>query len=191
MIRNASLNFVFQKMYIYDLVDAMSLLDVVKCYNVLKVDQIQCTCIFIKMFSYPCRQLNMVPSFARPVPQLCMISNAVMDDIYCTRWNYLLSTFNQPWLSAEKLQIFCDAVFQKSGELQNCLGFVDGAVIPASRPGKNQRVLHNSRKKVYAIKFQSVSVPNGLLANLYGPVEGTRHDSAMQQSLACITNCNN
>ena len=121
----------------------------------------------------------MVPRFARPVPQLCMISNAVMDDIYCTRWNYLLSTFNQPWLSAEKFHIFCDAVFQKSGELQNCLGFVDGTIIPVSRPGKSQSVLHNSRKKVHAIKFQLVPVSNGLLANLYGPVEGKRHDSAM------------
>lgn len=30
---------------------------------------------------------------------------------------------------------------------------------------------------VHAIKIQSVAVPNGLVANLYGPVEGKRHDS--------------
>ena len=29
------------------------------------------------------------------------------------------------------------------------------------------------------IKFQSVAAPNGLVANLFGPVEGRRHDSAM------------
>ena len=60
--------FRFLKIDIYDLVDAMSLLDLVKCYNVLKVDQIECTCIFLKRFVYPCRYLNMVPRFARPVP---------------------------------------------------------------------------------------------------------------------------
>ena len=32
---------------------------------------------------------------------------------------------------------------------------------------------------MHAIKFQSVVAPNGLLANLYGPVEGRRHDSAL------------
>ena len=37
----------------------------------------------------------------------------------------------------------------------------------------------NGYKKVYAIKFQSVVAPNGLIANLFGPVEGRRHDSSM------------
>ena len=32
---------------------------------------------------------------------------------------------------------------------------------------------------MHAIKFQSVVAPNGLVANLYGPVEGKRHDSGM------------
>ena len=32
---------------------------------------------------------------------------------------------------------------------------------------------------MHAIKFQSVVAPNGLVANLYGPAEGKRHDSGM------------
>ena len=120
----------------------------------------------------------MVPRFARPVSQLCMISNLVMDHIY-TRWNHLLSTFNQAWLSAENLQRFCIAVFQKSGASHNCFGLVDGTVRPVSRPGEKQRVLNNGHKKIHAIKFQSVAVPNGLVANLYGPIEGKRHDNSM------------
>ena len=39
--------------------------------------------------------------------------------------------------------------------------------------------LYNGHKRVYTIKFQSVVAPNGLIANLYGPVEGKRHDSRM------------
>ena len=39
--------------------------------------------------------------------------------------------------------------------------------------------MYNGRKNVHAIKFQSVVAPNGLVANLYGPVEGKRHDSGM------------
>ena len=65
------------------------------------------------------------------------------------------------------------------GALENCFGFVDGTVRPICKPGKNQRVLYNGHKKVHAIKFQSLAVPNGLVANLFGPVEGKRHDSAM------------
>ena len=32
---------------------------------------------------------------------------------------------------------------------------------------------------IHALKFQSIVAPNGLIANLFGPVEGCRHDSAM------------
>ena len=39
--------------------------------------------------------------------------------------------------------------------------------------------MYNGHKKVHAIKFQSIAIPNGLIANLYGPVEGKRHDSAI------------
>ncbi|CAH3172856.1 unnamed protein product [Porites lobata] len=44
---------------------------------------------------------------------------------------------------------------------------------------KKQRVVYNGHKRVHALKFQSVVVPNGLIANLYGPVEGARHDAGM------------
>ena len=43
----------------------------------------------------------------------------------------------------------------------------------------SNEILYNGHKKVHAIKFQSVVAPNGLVANLYGPVEGKRHDSGM------------
>ncbi|CAB4033906.1 Hypothetical predicted protein [Paramuricea clavata] len=170
--------FRFLKGHIYILVDAMKLPEVIKCYNGLLVDRVEALCIFLKRFAYPCRYLDMMPRFGRPVPQLCMISNAVMSFLY-TQWNHLLSTFDQPWLTSDNIEEFCHAVFQKSGALENCFGFVDGTVRPICKPGKNQRVLYNGHKKVHAIKFQSLAVPNGLVANLFGPVEGKRHDSAM------------
>ena len=170
--------FRFLKNDIYNLVDIMRLPDILTCYNGVKVDRIDGMCIFLKRFAYPCRYLDMIPRFARPVPQLCMISNLVMDHIYTT-WNHLLSTFNQECLSIQNLIKFSDAVFQNSGAIDNCFGFVDGTVRPVSRPGKNQRVLYNGHKKVHAIKFQSLAVPNGLVANLYGPVEGKKRDSSM------------
>ena len=32
---------------------------------------------------------------------------------------------------------------------------------------------------MHALKYQAIATPNGLVANLYGPVEGRRHDSGM------------
>ena len=41
---------------------------------------------------------------------------------------------------------------------------------PISKPGENQRIVYNGHKRVHAIKFQSVALPNGLIENMYGPV---------------------
>ena len=56
---------------------------------------------------------------------------------------------------------------------------MDETVRTVCRPTNNQRVLFNGHKRIYAIKFQSVVAPNGLIANLHGPVEGKKLDSAM------------
>jgi hypothetical protein len=66
--------------------------------------------------------------------------------------------------------------------MYNCWGFVDGTVHPVCRPGRNQQIIYNGHKRVHSIQFQSVALPNGLVGNLYGPVEGKWHDSGMLAS---------
>lgn len=135
-------------------------------------------CTLLKRFAYPFRYLDMIPRFARPVPQLSMITNHMINLIY-NNWYHLLSDIYQPWLSSVNLQNFTEAIRQPSAPLDICWGFVDWTVRPVSLPGTNHSVLYNGHKKVHAFKFQSVVAPNGLIANLFGPVEGKRHDSGM------------
>ena len=90
-----------------------------------------------------------------------------------------MSNLNQPWFSPQCLQGFCNNIHQKGAALSNCWGFVDGTVRPISRTNENKKILYNGHKKVHAIEFQSVVSPNGLVANLYGPVDGKRHNSGM------------
>ncbi|CAH3023901.1 unnamed protein product [Porites evermanni] len=54
-----------------------------------------------------------------------------------------------------------------------------GTVRGICRPETNQRVVYNGHKRVHGLKFQSVALPNNLIGNLYGPVEGHRHDARM------------
>ena len=91
----------------------------------------------------------------------------------------LLNNLNQPWLAPENLQVYADAIYNKGAALDTCCGFIDGSVRPICRPKENQRVVYNGHKRVHALNFQSVVTPNGLIANLFGPVEGRRHDSGM------------
>ena len=61
--------------------------------------------------------------FGRPVPELSMITNQVVDFIYdqhahrLTQWNYQL-------LSPQCLRRYAEAVARKGGALANCFGFI-------------------------------------------------------------------
>ena len=62
------------------------------------IDGLEALCIMLKRYVYPCRYYDLVPIFARPVPQLCIITNQVTNFIF-DRWANLLRTLNQNWLS--------------------------------------------------------------------------------------------
>lgn len=61
----------------------------------------------------------------------------------------------------------------------DCWGFIDGTLRPNCRPGRNQQLVFSGHKRTHGLKFQGLTTPNGLVAHLSGPYEGTRHDSGM------------
>ena len=126
-------------------------------------------CILLKRFAFPCRFSDMIPIFGRPVPELWMINNTVIDWVY-NHHRHRIMDWNPNVLSPIQLENYAEAVFNKGAALRNCFGFVDGTVRPISRPDENQRVVYNGHKRVHGLKFQSVVIPNGLIAHLYGPV---------------------
>ena len=164
-----NVNFRFKKNEIPVLARAMDIPEKFTCPQGTICEGIEGLCILLRRFCYPCRYSDLVPMFGRPVPELCMISNEVLDFIYerhrekITRWNHQL-------LNPHCLQKYADAVHQKGAALDNCFGFVDGTVKAICRPGQMQRTVYNGHKRVHALKYQSLALPNGLIANLFGPV---------------------
>ena len=101
--------------------------------------------------------------------------NKLFDRIYNHHGNRV-TEWNQDILAPVKLQTYVDAITAKGSPLENCFGFVDGTVRPISGLGANQRLVYNGHKRVHALKFQSVALPNGLIGNLYGPVGKCNHN---------------
>lgn len=64
------------------LIEILNLPQEIVCYNKVTCGIEEAFCIFLKRFAYPCRYQDLIHRFARPVPQLCMISNVVMNHIY-------------------------------------------------------------------------------------------------------------
>jgi hypothetical protein len=151
------------------LFEALGIPPIFKCKQGTLCSGMEGLCIFFKRFSYSCRYSDMIPMFGRPVPELCMITNVVVDWIF-ENHKHLIMEWNDNILDPPAMQTYATAIHNKGAALDNCIGFVDGTVRPICRPKKNQRIVYNGHKRVHALKFQSMVIPNGLIANLYGPI---------------------
>ncbi len=85
----------------------------------------------------------------------------------------------QPFLDDDHLVDYANATESAGCPLENVIGFIDGTLIENCRPSENQQLLYNGKDKIHGLKYQSLMLPNGLTANLYGPVVGSRHDSIL------------
>ena len=128
----------------------------------------------------------MASRFGRNTSFLCLIFNAVLDHVYLHH-HHRLESWDQPFLSPEQLNTYATTIHNHGAPLSNCFGFVDGTVRHISGPKYLQRVMYNGHKRVHGMKFQSVVLPNGIIANLAGPYEGRRHDSTMLQQSGLLT----
>ena len=163
------LDFPVDKRNIALLVEALRVSPIFKCSNGTICDGTEGLCIVLKRFAYPCRYSDMMPIFRRSVPELSLICNKVTDWIYNTH-GYKVTRCNHGILNPPLIATYADAVHSKGAALDNCFSFIDGTVRPISRPMSNQRVVYNGNRRVHALKFQAVTLPSGLIANIYGPV---------------------
>ncbi|CAB4028435.1 Hypothetical predicted protein [Paramuricea clavata] len=125
--------------------------------------------------AYPNRLSDLTPIFARTEYELSLIFNTILDDIY-ERFNYLLTSIDLVWLDPD---LFSRVIHAKGAPLDQCWGFIDGTPRPIARPIRNQKIMYSGHKRIHCLKFQSVQAPNGLIENMFGPIEGSRHDAFM------------
>ena len=74
--------FRFYREDIYKLAEQLQLPDEITTYNGLVVASVPALCMYLKRYAYPCRYGDLLYHFARPVPELSIITNHMMDLIY-------------------------------------------------------------------------------------------------------------
>lgn len=159
----------FSKNDIPALAEALELPETFACSQRTVADKLEGLCLLLRRTAYPCRYSDLIPRFGRPVPELSMITNCVIDYLY-NNHGHRITQWNRQILNPPLLQTYADAIAEQGATLVNCFGFIDGTVRPISRPVELQEVVFNGHKRVHSIKFQSTTVPSGLIANLFGPV---------------------
>ena len=121
--------------------------------------------MLLKRFAYPCTYGDTILLFGRPVRVICMITKHILDFNYSNH-SQLLIEWNNNLLSPNLLDVSANAVHRKGAALQGCFGFIDGTVRPVTKVGVNQRIVYSGHKRVHSLKFQSVVIPNGMIARL-------------------------
>ena len=134
--------FRFTKNEIPRLAEALDIPGTFFCHPGTKALGIEGLCLVLRRLTYPCRYSDLIPRFGRPVPELSMIYNIVLDYIYNThghrisQWNH--SILDPVILDPVILERYAEAVYDKGAALDNCIGFIDGTVRPICRPEELQ-----------------------------------------------------
>ena len=123
-------------------------------YNDLRVSLVEALCVILKRLAFPCWYSDMMPRFARPVPQLYMIHIETIHwrDSRWGRWGFKLTDLNQQWLTSQNLMSFANSVYHKGAALDNVWGFTDDTLRGIAHPVQNQRVTHNGHKRKHGLK---------------------------------------
>ena len=123
--------------------------------------------------------VNRTGTFIRS-PSMCNIHMAVSAILHFVYDNnsHCFTDLHKPLLQ-NRLQSYAHGSHKKGAPLTNCFAYIDGTVRPLCRPTRYQSICYNGHERIHAIKFQSIVTPDGMIGNMYGPIEGCRHDCAL------------
>ena len=139
---------------------------------------VEAFCIISRRLSTPCIWRDMEYEFGRSASVLCEIFYESIEQFYRQK-GHLLEDFKADFITQRAAE-YATKVYESGAPLDSCIGFVDGTNIFIARPaGEMQREAYNGHKKRHCVKFQALTLPDGLILHMYGPMEGCRHDLTM------------
>lgn len=110
-------------------------------------------CILLKRLSFPWRFFDMVWVFGRSVPELCLTLNHMTDFIHDLH-GWWLQGFNQNHLTTDMLRLYANIIHDRGSPLDNRFGLVDGTRGATPNPMRNQGIMYNWHKRIYAVNLK-------------------------------------
>ena len=127
-----------------------------------RLSGIEGLCLPPARFRSPEDHYDLSMQYDRPQSAISEIVNEL-----CTyldgRWGHLLDFDRDGILSPEQLERYADAIHQASAPLDSIWGFLDCMIRCMCRLSRYQRQAYGGHKKVHALKYQAMKLPNGLM----------------------------
>lgn len=168
--------FRFKKGDIHLLARLLKLPEKYVCENRTTASGIEGLLILLRRLTYPNRLCELEKEFGRSKTELSLLFNVVLKDLY-DRFHHKVTSLEQAnWLD---LQGYSRAIQARGSPVPNCWGFIDGTNMNTCRPIYGQQSVYSGHKRQHCLKFQGIMTPCGIIAHMFGPIEGSRHDAFM------------
>jgi hypothetical protein len=133
--------------------------------------------ILLSRLAYPCCLFDLHLRWGRSTTSLSCCINELGDHLFL-RWKHLFE-FRPSFHSPERLSHYATCIAAAGSPIKDIWGFIDGTFVGICHPQEDQGAAYNGHKKHHGLKFQAVITPDGLLAPVFGPVEGRRADGGV------------
>ena len=135
----------------------------IRCERRSMCDGVEGLCMLLRRIAYPCRYSDLISRFGRPVSALILKTNQVLDEIFYNH-SHRIVQWNNNILNPPALQNYSNKFCRKTVLdllMRHCSSHFSTWRTPNAGDG---------HKRVHALKFQSLALPNGLIGHLFGPV---------------------
>jgi hypothetical protein len=155
---------------------ALQVPDIIRTKNRCKCTGFEALHVILRRFASSGESWNrMVYLFGRKRSWLQSVFYYMVKFLW-QNWSHLLLRLDTQRLTGACPR-FGAAVLDKGCPCDAVWGFLDGTVRGVSRPTRLQRNCYNGHKRKHAMKYQGIMCPDGIFAQMFGPVVGRRHDS--------------
>jgi hypothetical protein len=171
--------FRFEKADILRLIALLEMPDNFKLADRQSVSSVEVFCIVLRRLSYPCRLRDLQAIFPRHETTLSRLFNRGISWLY-SKCRKLVQNLDQPFLTRERMDVYAAAIAAETGDVSRNMkifAFIDGTFKQTCRPHVDQRIIYNGKDRHHGLKYQGITVPDGLILHLAGPFEGARHDA--------------
>ncbi|GAV09950.1 hypothetical protein RvY_19429 [Ramazzottius varieornatus] len=173
-------DFRFSKSQLFLLQHALEIPDIMYTDSHHIIPGMEALCLLLKRLAFPNRLCDLEKIFGRNRTVLSRCFNHTLKyvhDKFCGR----LETPVQPWIDADTLELWAQAVSRKGSPYDRCVGFIDGTNIEICRPSDyaTQKICYTGYKKEHDLKYTGVMAPCGIMFIMCGPEPGSFHDAKL------------
>eukprot|EP00697_Spironema_sp_BW2_P005503 gnl/Spiro4/17685_TR9416_c0_g1_i1.p1 gnl/Spiro4/17685_TR9416_c0_g1~~gnl/Spiro4/17685_TR9416_c0_g1_i1.p1 ORF type:complete len:345 (-),score=71.32 gnl/Spiro4/17685_TR9416_c0_g1_i1:44-1051(-) len=162
--------FRFELRDFFHLADLLRLPETIRTRSRHVVGHYEALAITLRRFAYPNRLSDLCPIFGRSKAALSEIHHHVVKHIFDNFAGRLAALDRVDYAACAA------AVAAKGAPFDFVFGFIDGTTRDICRPVKFQESVYSGHHRTHCLKFQVVMLPNGIIAHLFGPLEGRWHD---------------